>query len=99
MTYRVSRYNSSTPLPSWLHFDESNQRFIGTPVLQDFIDVNVTAQDSGGLSTTTDFTINVISACREWIYDVGEDRPWSAAFRGNWYWVCIGTDLPEADGE
>ena len=62
LTYQVSRYNSSTPLPGWLHFEESSQRFIGTPALKDFIDVNVSAQDPEGLSTTTDFTINVISA-------------------------------------
>jgi hypothetical protein len=61
LTFGVSRYNSSVPLPGWLHFDESTQRFIGTPVIKDFIDVNVTAQDPEGLSTTTDFTITVDS--------------------------------------
>ncbi|MBS0351661.1 MAG: hypothetical protein JSR33_10855, partial [Proteobacteria bacterium] len=65
LTYRVSRYNSTIPLPNWLRFEESNCRFIGTPTLKDFIEVNVTTQDPEGLSTTTDFTINVAPASSE----------------------------------
>ncbi|MBS0351765.1 MAG: hypothetical protein JSR33_11395, partial [Proteobacteria bacterium] len=59
LTFTASRYNSSAPLPDWLYFSSKNNRFTGTPMLKDFIQVNVTTQDPAGLATSTDLTINV----------------------------------------
>lgn len=59
MQYAVSRFKSLTTLPEWLQFDPLNQRFTGIPTASDFIDVNVTAVNPAGLSTTTDFTLTV----------------------------------------
>jgi hypothetical protein len=59
LTFSISRFNSSVSLPDWLHFDDLNNRFTGTPTIIDFIPVNVTAKDPEGLAATSDFTINV----------------------------------------
>lgn len=58
----VSRFNSSLGLPSWLKFDGLNNRFSGVPVIDDLIDINVTARDAQGLSVTTDFVLEVTPA-------------------------------------
>ena len=62
ITFLVSRFNSNVTLPSWLNFNELNDRFTGIPTATDFIDINVTAQDTQGLVKTTDFTLTVSAA-------------------------------------
>ncbi len=59
LQYVVSRFNNLTALPGWLQFNSLNQRFTGTPLTPDFIDVNVTAINFAELVTTTDFTLQV----------------------------------------
>ncbi len=50
-----------TELPSWLSFDALTQTFSGTPTNDDIgsIEVKVTATDTGGLSVTDNFLIDV----------------------------------------
>ena len=53
-----------TALPGWLTFDAATQTFSGIPLNQDVGNLNVlvTATDTGGLSATSNFALNVINA-------------------------------------
>ena len=50
-----------TALPAWLSFDAATQTFSGTPGNADVgaLSLKVTATDTGGLSASADFTVNV----------------------------------------
>ncbi|MDD5385164.1 MAG: Ig-like domain-containing protein, partial [Gallionella sp.] len=52
-----------TALPSWLTFDAATQTFSGTPLNADVgnMDLLVTATDTGGLSASSAFNLNVIN--------------------------------------
>lgn len=60
LAFTVSRRDGS-PLPPWLSFDPGTQTFSGTPSNDDVgaVDVAITATDSGGLSASDAFQIQV----------------------------------------
>lgn len=62
LTYTVALSNGN-PLPSWLSFDAATQTFSGTPDNGDVdsFNVTVTATDSGGLSASSDFVLEVLN--------------------------------------
>ena len=53
-------YNSTQPLPAWLSFNPSTNRFSGTPTESEVIDIGVTATDPEGLSTEGEFSLTVL---------------------------------------
>lgn len=61
VTLMISQ-NNNQPLPAWLTFDTGNNRLLGTPLAAVALALKVTAQDPSGLTTSTDFTLNVIAA-------------------------------------
>ncbi len=56
----VDLYNSTQPLPAWLSFNPSTNRFSGTPTESGVIDIGVTATDPEGLSTEGEFSLTVL---------------------------------------
>ena len=60
LTFSASLADGSD-LPDWLTFDPVTITFSGTPtsVDSDFLDINITARDSGGLTTTAGLGLNV----------------------------------------
>ncbi|HJR31671.1 MAG TPA: cadherin-like domain-containing protein, partial [Pseudomonas sp.] len=60
-----ARLANGDPLPAWLIFDAPSRNFSGTPpagTQPGEIGITVTATDSGGLSVSDDFTLNLLSA-------------------------------------
>ncbi|EJN19086.1 VCBS repeat-containing protein, partial [Pseudomonas sp. GM78] len=60
-----ARLLNGDPLPAWLIFDAPSRSFSGTPpagTQPGGIAITVTATDSGGLSVSDDFTLNLLSA-------------------------------------
>lgn len=62
LTYTAMLADGSA-LPSWLDFDAATQTFSGTPNAADVraLDLKLTATDTGSLSATTNFVINMLS--------------------------------------
>lgn len=60
LTYTATLADGS-PLPSWLNFDPATQTFSGTPGHGNVgtLNVSVIATDTGGLSASTNFLLNV----------------------------------------
>ena len=63
LTYQA-RLSNGDPLPAWLNFDALTQTFTGTPPNNSngSVDVEVTATDTGGLSASDTFTLNIADA-------------------------------------
>jgi len=63
LTYSATLADGS-PLPDWLSFDATTQTFSGTPGNSDVgsLSVAVTATDTGGLSASTTFMLDVANA-------------------------------------
>ncbi|VVO24862.1 hypothetical protein PS723_04515 [Pseudomonas fluorescens] len=60
----TARLANGDPLPAWLSFDGPSRSFSGTPAAgtqPGGIAITVTATDSGGLSASDDFTLNLLS--------------------------------------
>ena len=53
-------YNSTQLLPAWLSFNPGANRFSGTPIESEVIDISLTATDPEGLSTEGEFTLTVL---------------------------------------
>jgi hypothetical protein len=47
------------PLPTWLQFDASSQKFSGTPSTAEVVNIRVTASDTAKTSITDDFKITI----------------------------------------
>ncbi len=62
LTYTVTQVDGS-PLPNWLGFDPVTGQFSGTPTLTDATNwqIKVTATDSGNLSSSTNFHLNIFN--------------------------------------
>jgi VCBS repeat-containing protein len=62
LTYTAT-LSDGTALPSWLIFDAATQTFSGTPLGQNVgsLNVRVTATDTGGLSISSVFALNVVA--------------------------------------
>ncbi len=62
LTYSAT-LNDGTALPTWLTFDATTQVFSGTPLNEDAgsLNVQVTATDTGGLSVSSVFALNVLN--------------------------------------
>lgn len=59
LTYIAKLLNGS-PLPSWLTFDTITGDFSGTPVVEEILNIRVTAIDTKGAKVNTTFKIDVV---------------------------------------
>jgi trimeric autotransporter adhesin len=74
LTYSAQQVGGSA-LPSWLSFDSSTRTLSGRPPNGTYTDYNleITATDGGGLSTTTSFRLYVRPSMTTWTGTAGDD--------------------------